>query len=69
MIIAGGRDYRVPIEQTLGAYKAASLRKVPTELLIFPDESHGQFNLPNRIRMMDDVLNWLDRWTGPAQGH
>ncbi|SEK27039.1 acylaminoacyl-peptidase [Roseateles sp. YR242] len=64
--IAGGRDYRVPIEQTLGAYKASALRKVPSQLLLFPDESHGQFNLPNRIRTMDEVLSWLDRWTAPG---
>lgn len=64
-IIAGGRDYRVPVDQTLGAYKAASLRQVPTQVLIFPDEGHGQFSLPNRIRTMDEVLRWLDRWTAP----
>ena len=36
LVVHGGRDDRVPLDQGMGAYGAAQLRHVPSELLYFP---------------------------------
>jgi dipeptidyl aminopeptidase/acylaminoacyl peptidase len=41
LFIAGGQDFRTPIEETLQMYDALQLRGIPTALLRVPDASHG----------------------------
>ena len=40
MVIHGGMDYRVPVDEGMAAYNAAQMMGVPSRLLIFPDENH-----------------------------
>src|SRR5699024_9231526 len=39
LIYQGGKDYRVPIEQGLGAFQAAQLQGIKSKLVFFPDEN------------------------------
>ena len=40
LIVRGGRDFRVPIGQSLEAFQAAQLRGIKSKLLYFPDENY-----------------------------
>jgi dipeptidyl aminopeptidase/acylaminoacyl peptidase len=64
LIIQGGRDFRVPMEQGLGAFTALQRRGIPSQLLYFPDENHWVLKPQNSLQWHDAVLGWLKRWTG-----
>jgi len=65
MVIQGGRDYRIPLEQGLGTFSALQRKGVPSQLLYFPDENHWVLKPKNSVEWHDAVLAWLDRWTKP----
>jgi len=62
LIIQGGKDFRVPIEQGLEAFQAAQLRGVPSKLLYFPEENHWISSPQNSIVWHTEFFNWLNRW-------
>lgn len=62
LVIHGGLDHRVPLEQSLGAFTALQRRGVPSRFLYFPDENHWVLKPANTIQWHDTVLAWLDRW-------
>lgn len=59
MIVQGGRDYRVPIEQGLGAFQAAQLRGIKSKLLYFPDENHWVLKPQNALVWQRQFFDWL----------
>jgi dipeptidyl aminopeptidase/acylaminoacyl peptidase len=67
LVIHGALDYRVPETQGIGAFTALQRRGVPSRFLYFPGESHWVLSPANGLRWHDEVLGWLDRWTGPAE--
>jgi acylaminoacyl-peptidase len=66
LVIHGARDYRVPLEQGIAAHNAARRYRVPTELLVFPDENHWILKPQNSVQWYQVVESWMDRWTGEA---
>ena len=60
MIIQGGIDYRVPIEQGLEAFQAAQLRGLKSKLLYFPNENHWVLHAQNGIAWQREFFKWLD---------
>ncbi len=62
MVIHGGMDYRVPVEQGMAAYNAAQLMGVPSRLLIFPDENHWILKPQNALLWHREYFRWLDQW-------
>lgn len=62
MVIHGGRDYRVPVDQGLAAYNAAQLMGVPSRLLVFPDENHWILKPQNALLWHREYFRWLDTW-------
>ena len=62
LVIHGGRDYRVPLEQGLSAFTALQRQGIPSEFLYFPDENHWVLKPQNSIQWHETVLGWLDRW-------
>ena len=66
LVIQGGRDYRIPDEQSLGAFTALQRRGIPSQLLYFPDEHHHVLKPQNSVMWHDTVLAWIRRWTAPA---
>lgn len=62
MVIHGGRDYRVPVEQGMAAYNAAQLMGVPSRLLIFPDENHWILKPQNALLWHREYFRWLDTY-------
>ncbi|WP_418604397.1 S9 family peptidase [Hwangdonia sp.] len=59
LIIQGGKDYRVPIEQGLAAFQAAQLMDIKSKLLYFPDENHWILNPQNAIVWQTEFFKWL----------
>jgi dipeptidyl aminopeptidase/acylaminoacyl peptidase len=66
MIIQGGKDYRVPIEQGLQAFKAAQLRGIKSKLLYLPDENHWVSTAQNGLVWQHEFFKWLDETLPPA---
>jgi dipeptidyl aminopeptidase/acylaminoacyl peptidase len=62
MVIHGGMDYRVPVDQGMAAYNAAQLMGVPSRLLIFPDENHWILKPQNALMWHREYFKWLDTW-------
>ena len=60
MIVQGGKDYRVPIEQGLQAFKAAQLRGIKSKLLYLPDENHWVLSAQNAMVWQHEFFKWLD---------
>jgi len=59
LIIQGGKDYRVPIEQGLQAFQAAQLRGIKSKLLYFPDENHWVLKPQNALVWQREFYKWL----------
>lgn len=59
LIIQGGKDYRVPIEQGLQAFQAAQLKGIKSKLLYFPDENHWVSTAQNALVWQHEFFNWL----------
>ena len=62
MVIHGGMDYRVPVDQGMAAFNAAQMMGVPSRLLIFPDENHWILKPQNAMMWHREYFSWLDQW-------
>lgn len=66
LVIHGGLDYRVPIEQGIAAFTALQQRGIPSRFLYFPDENHWVIKPQDAVQWDETVAAWLSQWTGPA---
>ena len=62
MVIHGGMDYRVPVDEGMAAYNAAQMMGVPSRLLIFPDENHWILKPQNAMLWHREYFRWLGQW-------
>ncbi len=62
LVIHGEKDYRVPLGQGLQLFTALQLRKVPSKLILFPDEGHWILKPRNSEFWYRNVLSWMDEW-------
>lgn len=60
MIVQGGIDFRVGIEQGLEAFQAAQLRGIKSKLLYLPNENHWVLHPHNGIVWQREFFKWLD---------
>lgn len=60
MIVQGGRDYRVPVEQGLQAFQAAQLLGIKSKLLYLPDENHWVLSAQNALVWQHEFYKWLE---------
>lgn len=59
LIIQGGKDYRVPIEQGLSAYQAAQMLGIKSKLVYFPNENHWVLKPQNALVWQHEFFKWL----------
>ena len=59
MIVQGGIDFRVPIEQGLQAFQAAQLRGIKSKLLYLPGENHWVSTAQNGLVWQREFFKWL----------
>lgn len=63
LIIAGGKDFRVPYTQSLEAFTACQAQGIPSKLLFFPEENHWVLNLQNALVWQKEFFEWLKKHT------
>lgn len=64
LVIHGGKDYRVPFDQGLGAFTAAQRRGVASQFLYFASENHWVLKPQNSVQWYEVVGGWMQRWIG-----
>jgi dipeptidyl aminopeptidase/acylaminoacyl peptidase len=64
LLSVGERDYRVPMNNTLEMYAALQRMRVPTKLLVWPEENHWILNGENSKFFYQTVWDWIARWIG-----
>lgn len=62
LVIHGELDYRVPYTQGLQLYTSLQMRKVPSKLLVYPDEGHWIMKPQNTVLWYDTFLDWVGEW-------
>lgn len=63
LVVHGGQDFRVPLEEGIATFTALQRKGVPSKLLYFPNENHWVLKAQNSVQWHDEVLKWLDQWT------
>ena len=63
LVIHGELDFRVPYTQGLDLFTALQLQKVPSRLLIYPDEGHWILKPRNSMLWYKTFIDWIDNWT------
>ena len=64
LVIHGGLDYRVPLEQGLMTFTTLRRQNVPARFLYFPDEGHWVLKPQNAQVWWDTMLGWLGKYIG-----
>lgn len=65
LVIHGELDYRIPYSQALQLFTELQLQKVPSEILLFPDEGHWVLKPRNSSLWYKTFLDWIGNWTKP----
>ena len=72
LVVGGELDFRVPYTQALQLYTSLQQQKVPSKLLIYPDEGHWVLKPQNSVLWYKTFIDWVTEWvnkpsTPPAQ--
>jgi dipeptidyl aminopeptidase/acylaminoacyl peptidase len=62
LVIHGELDYRVPVGQGLQLFTALQTQRVPSKLLLFPDEGHWVLKPQNTVLWYSQFIGWMDEW-------
>src|ERR1700722_11570264 len=62
LVVGGELDFRVPYNQDLEFFTALQVQRVPSKLLIFPDEGHWVLKPQNSELWYATLLDWLGRY-------
>jgi dipeptidyl aminopeptidase/acylaminoacyl peptidase len=67
LVSVGERDFRVPMNNALEFWTALQRQKVPSRLIVWPDENHWILKGENSRFFYKEVQAWLARWlSAPA---
>ncbi|KJZ72655.1 hypothetical protein HIM_08014 [Hirsutella minnesotensis 3608] len=66
LVIHNERDYRLPIAEGLAMFNVLQARKIPSKLVVFPDENHWVIKHENSLVWHREVLNWINKYSGVA---
>jgi dipeptidyl aminopeptidase/acylaminoacyl peptidase len=62
LVIDGELDFRVPYTQGLQLFTALQMQKVPSKLMVFPDEGHWILKPQNSVLWYQTFIDWIDSW-------
>ena len=62
LILVGDRDGEVPMEQSIEWYHALETMKVPTQLVVYPNEGHLFYRPADARDYILRTLQWFERW-------
>jgi dipeptidyl aminopeptidase/acylaminoacyl peptidase len=63
LVIHGEQDFRVPYGQGLQLFTGLQMQKVPSKMLLFPDEGHWILKPQNTLLWYKTFLEWIAEWT------
>src|SRR5579872_770605 len=63
LVFHGELDFRVPYGQGLQLFTALQMQKVPSKLIVFPDEGHWVLKPQNALFWYKNFIDWIDTWT------
>ena len=63
LVVHSGDDFRIPLEQGIGAFTVLQRRGIPSQFLTFPDENHWIMKPQNSLQWHDAVEAWIKKWT------
>jgi dipeptidyl aminopeptidase/acylaminoacyl peptidase len=61
LLIQGASDPRVPVGEALQFQQALEAKKVPSKLVIFPDEGHGAQKRDNRVIQIGESISFFEK--------
>ncbi len=64
LVVHGQLDFRIPVEQGIGAFTALQRRGIASQFLYFPDENHWILKPHNSVLWHDTVNAWLQQHLG-----
>jgi dipeptidyl aminopeptidase/acylaminoacyl peptidase len=64
LVSVGERDFRVPMNNALELWSALQRQRVPSRLIVWPDENHWILKGENSRFFYQQVHAWLARWLG-----
>ncbi len=67
LVIHGELDYRVPVGQGMQLFTALQMKKVPSKLLLFPDEGHWILKPQNSLLWYKTFLDWITEFTAKKE--
>ena len=62
LVSVGERDFRVPMNNALQFWSILQRQKVPSRLIVFPDENHWVLRGENSRFFYGEVHAWLAKW-------
>jgi dipeptidyl aminopeptidase/acylaminoacyl peptidase len=63
LVMHGELDYRVPVGQGMQLFTALQMQKIPSKMVLFPDEGHWILKPQNSLLWYSTVLEWIGEWT------
>ena len=63
LIIHGGKDYRVPLEEGISAFTVLQRQGTPSQFLYYPDENHWILKPQNSLMWHNTVESWIKKYT------
>jgi len=63
LVFHGELDYRVPVGQGMQLYTGLQLQKVPSKMILFPDEGHWIGKPQNTVFWYSQFTEWIKEWT------
>lgn len=66
LVMHGELDYRVPVGQGQQLFTGLQLQKVPSKMVLFPDEGHWILKPQNSVLWYQTFLDWVTEWTRKA---
>jgi dipeptidyl aminopeptidase/acylaminoacyl peptidase len=55
----------VPVGQGMQLFTALQVQKVPSKIVLFPDEGHWILKPQNSLYWYKNVIDWIGEWTRP----
>jgi dipeptidyl aminopeptidase/acylaminoacyl peptidase len=66
LILHGEQDFRVPYTEGTALFTALQRQRVPSRLVLFPDEGHWITRPANQRRWWDEMERWFTRRLAPS---
>jgi dipeptidyl aminopeptidase/acylaminoacyl peptidase len=62
LLTVGEQDFRVPLNQTLENWSVLQRLRIPSRLVVFPDENHWILKGENNRYFYRELHGWLGKW-------